>query len=153
MVAGYSRRLFLIGIVRSIQGFAGRAGALPEQRRRILKPSHRRMQAALSRYIRRGDKTSPLLQSLASGRHLESSLLCIRYERGTRDPPGLIHSLYCYRFQTLSGLCDIKTGTTLHQPHSILYIGGDDIASAGVSIPAVSCIADDFLVAERVENL
>jgi hypothetical protein len=147
MVAGYSRRLFLIGIVRSIQQKASpeermhcQSGAVASSNHRIggCKP-HFQGISVMAAWVTR----PALSQSLEAG-------LCIRYERGIRDPysQSLLLSIPDhYR------LCDIKTGTTLHQPHLILYIGGDDIASAGVSIPAVSCIEDDSLVAERVENI
>ena len=42
------------------------------------------------------------------------------------------------------GVCDIRQVQHLQQPHSLRYIVGDDMASAEVSIPAVSCIAGDI---------
>jgi hypothetical protein len=84
-VAGYSHRLLMIGTVRSIQGLAGRAGALPERRRRILKPSHRRMQAALSRNIRHGCVVNPVMADQPCPKVCDAFLAVYQVRaRGTR---------------------------------------------------------------------
>jgi hypothetical protein len=121
-VAGYSRRLFLIGIARPIAAMAGRAGALPERRRRTLKPPHRQRQAGFPRHIRRGDGKTALFQGQQAGR---PSLLRIRNAaRGAQIPspwPFVVH--FVIEFRPPCGLCNASdrytTANSLIHPYGI----------------------------------